>query len=136
MVSKVSSMVSSMFSSIFSSIFSSRVSMVSSRKKETIADDKGAIMKVIKDYIEVRKAVYKVLGLDEEYYHLSIEEDAKWDGNRDFMRFLDEEGDICSEEVKRMIVSEKHVTFLVYGCMGDTYYIAFDKANRDEDLGE
>ena len=93
-------------------------------------------MKIIKDFIEASKAAYEALGLDEEYYHLSIEEDAKWDGNRDFMRFLNEYGDICSEEVKQMIVSEKYVTFLVYGCFGDTYYIAFDKDNRDEDLEE
>ncbi len=62
-------------------------------------------------------------------------EEEKWNGNRDFVSYVSE-GDTVSEEVKHMIVSENYVTFLVYGCMGDTYYIAFDKANRDESLEE
>ena len=92
-------------------------------------------MKIIKDYLEASKAAYKALGLDVEYYHLDVKEDVKWNGNRDFMQWTDD-GDIYSEEVKNMIVSEKYVTFLVYGCFGDTYYIAFDKDNKDEDLEE
>ena len=91
-------------------------------------------MKVIKDYLEASKAAYEALGLS-MYYNLDIMEEEKWNGNRDFVSWISE-GEVTSEEVKNMIVSEKYVTFLVYGCMGDTYYIAFDKANKDEDLEE
>jgi hypothetical protein len=92
-------------------------------------------MKIIKDYLEARRVVYKELGLDELYYNLEIEGDVKWNGNRDFVSWVNE-GRLCSEEVKQMIVSENHVTFLVYGCLGGTYYMTFDKTSKDESLEE
>lgn len=96
-------------------------------------------MKILEDYINAIEALEEHFGVEnlsefaieikDDYFYISDDMDeVSW---AETVEDLDDDGDYCSEEIKKTVTTEELTLVLVMDCFGGgNYYIIFKNENK------
>jgi len=97
-------------------------------------NSKVSMKDLINQYNEAAIEIFQLFGLKNVYGEIVSQLDSKWNSCKHDVRWLDEQGELYSNEIRTKYDSENFVMFYVNDGSGNYYYQIFDKSLRDESI--